>query len=643
MLENSMPNKPLLSKHSNMAAALATGAALLLSPAMGPAMAQGLQASAQTMPTQTMPKTNAAAQTSQIIAAGTPAEAGYQTLYVNPNAGNDSAQGNENQPLKTVTKALEIAAPNTVIVLASGRYTQATGEVFPLQLKSGVTIQGTPGDRNRTAIIEGGGDFQSPLRSQQNAAIIAADRAGIAQVAISNPNGYGVWVESASPTILETAFVGNRQTGLYVAEGSPRIENSYFSGNQVAGLIVFGTSNASIRDNIFDATGDAIRVLDGATPDIVGNRITNNEAGLVVIGNAGPVLRDNHITGNRRNDVVEVAATAQDIAPSTELALAEDNTRSINGPITSEAVSAAPEAADAVPGERVGNFTLSPLQPTIRMASNPAANRSIHLQTNPRSSRSELPPELEADDIPGLSAPTSTAQTVRPRRMNLLNSSRTNAPESLTTETATPIAVIPAAEPATRLLATEALAEADAIEADAIPAQSSRPAGAPGSALAALRSGVPIASRAANDGNPDSFRIRRRRRQSTPDSQPEVRPTAPVRPSGSNNRLAVPSSDIPIGSGGSSVIFSAPRSGVGAPPAPPSRAQALGLYYRVFVEASDPFIQDDVRDVVPDAFRTNFEGRTVMQVGAFPTEDEAEDRRRLLEDNGLDVRIEYIR
>lgn len=191
----------------------------------------------------------------------------------------------------------------------------------------------------------------------------------------------------------------------------------------------------------------------------------------------------------------------------------------------------------------------------------------------------------------------------------------------------------------------EPLVEADAIEADAIEADALPTAGAPGAALAALRSGVPIASRAMSDGNPDSFRIRGRRRRPTVEPQPEVSPTAPVRPSssGSNNRLAVPSSEIPIGSGGSSVIFSAPQSGVGAPPAPPSRAQALGLYYRVFVEASDPFIEDDVKNVVPDAFRTNFEGRSVMQVGAFPTEGEAEDRRRLLEDNGLDVRVEYIR
>jgi hypothetical protein len=53
-------------------------------------------------------------------------------------------------------------------------------------------------------------------------------------------------------------------------------------------------------------------------------------------------------------------------------------------------------------------------------------------------------------------------------------------------------------------------------------------------------------------------------------------------------------------------------------------------------------MQDEVRSVVPDAFRTFFDGQTVMQVGAFPTEDEAQDRKRMLEDNDLSARVEYI-
>ncbi|MEL6901360.1 MAG: DUF1565 domain-containing protein [Cyanobacteria bacterium J06606_4] len=495
--------------------------------------------------------------------------ASYRTLYVDPEVGSDSADGEAAEPLRTVTRALEVAPPNTVIVLAPGRYNQSSGEVFPLQLKPGVTIQGTPGSSDRTAIIEGGGDFTSPTRSQQNAAILAADRAGIAQIAVSNPDGYGVWIESASPTILESAFVGNRQTGIYVAGGSPRVQGSYFSGNQVAGVIVFGVSQASIQRNIFDGTGDAIRVLDGATPEIVGNRITNNDAGLVLIGDARPVLRDNQITGNRRDDVVEVSARSREISSSANL------------------------AAEA------------PLPPVAK---------------NPDPSTDSFDADIASEEI---------------------------APEEMVPEEA--VLDVPNADDQDIAMRESQQQTVDSAEQlDSVDqADNQIPAGAPGAALQALQSGIALGPRAVTEENPDSpgsllrnrrMRNRRRRREEN-NPEPAAIPERPV----NNNRLAVPNTSIPLGSGASSTVFSPPTGGAGAPPAPPSRAQALGLYYRVFVEASDPFVQDRVREVVPDAFRTRFEGRMMMQVGAFPTEEEAEERRDLLEDNNFDVRVEYIR
>ncbi len=472
--------------------------------------------------------------------------AGYQLLYVNAETGSNQASGTESQPLKTITRALEIARPNTVVVLAPGRYTKASGETFPIQLKPGVTIQGAPGSGDRAATIEGGGQFVSPTRSRQNTAIIAADRAGIAQVAISNPDGYGVWVESANPTILESVFVNNRQTGLYIASGSPRVQGSYFSGNRVAGMIILGRSTAMIYQNTFDNTGDAIRILEGATPEIVANRLINNEAGLVIIGNGRPILRDNQLSGNRQDEVVEATA----IGRQRLINSAEPSTTAL---------------------------------PTI---------------------------------------PSTSQQSIAP-------------PVGLVSE--------PAIEP------ISSAAAPDEAVGEILP-------GAPGSALAALSAGVGSEVKAErNSDTPGSLllNLRRRRREernaipaAAPTASPTRRPvlSSPnISPPTNSNRLAVPSSSIPVGSGSSSVIFSPPNGGAGAPPAPPSRAQALGLYYRVFVEASDPFVQDAIRSVVPDAFRTRFEGRAMMQVGAFPTEEEAEARRRLLEENNYNALVEYIR
>ncbi len=599
----------MLGRCSRRAAALAVGA-LLFSPISGflagslagPALAQ-----------------SAGSPLSQRrVAAGArdPAPT-YQTLYVDPDAGDDTATGVQNQPLRTVTHALAIAPPNTVIVLAPGRYTQSTGEVFPLQLKPGVTIQGGPGSRDRTAIIEGGGNFTSPTRSQQNATILATDRAGIAQVAISNPDGYGVWIESASPTILESAFIGSRQTGIYVASGSPRVQSSYFSGNQVAGLIVFGLSSASIQSNIFDGTGDAIQVMEGATPEIIGNRMTNNDAAVVLIGRARPILRDNQMTGNRRNDVVEVAASTRDISPpaaaNAVAAKPPETAIAVEDPLIARAESAAVDQSVSLPVLQTG------AQPINRpVVSQPVVSQPV---VTPVADVSSVVEAVEADateNLPLAGAPGSALLALR-------SGVTASAPQALGSGNVDSAVVAPAPSPP--------------------PSNDPEPAASPD--LSALRSRLALAPRAMSGENANSPVLSPDNQDATPAAEPApaIRP-APVNNLPeipvNNNRLAVPSSQIPIGSGSSITVFSPPSGGTGLSYAPSSRAQALGPYYRVFVEATDPYIQDDVRSVVADAFRTNFEGRTVMQVGAFLTEAEAEDRRQLLEDYNFDARVEYL-
>jgi len=55
-----------------------------------------------------------------------------KVLFVNPSAGDDTAgNGSENTPLKTITQALKVANPGTVIKLTPGNYSEQTGEMFP--------------------------------------------------------------------------------------------------------------------------------------------------------------------------------------------------------------------------------------------------------------------------------------------------------------------------------------------------------------------------------------------------------------------------------------------------------------------------------------------------------------------------------
>ncbi|MEM6435763.1 MAG: DUF1565 domain-containing protein [Cyanobacteria bacterium P01_D01_bin.115] len=110
--------------------------------------------------------------------------------------------------------------------------------------------------------------------------------------------------------------------------------------------------------------------------------------------------------------------------------------------------------------------------------------------------------------------------------------------------------------------------------------------------------------------------------------------------------LRVPGANIPLGSGGelpdlftTGVAAAIPNEG---PPPPPSLASSLGLHFKVLVAGSDRTIQDAVRARVPDAFRTQVNGRQYMQVGAYPTFEEAQALVNQLSQAGLQAQVEEI-
>lgn len=64
-------------------------------------------------------------------------------LYVDVNTGSDGPTcGTSSSPCKTITYALNKTAGNQTIHVAKGTYNAASGETFPLQLKSGTTLSG---------------------------------------------------------------------------------------------------------------------------------------------------------------------------------------------------------------------------------------------------------------------------------------------------------------------------------------------------------------------------------------------------------------------------------------------------------------------------------------------------------------------
>jgi parallel beta-helix repeat protein len=114
-------------------------------------------------------------------------------------------------------------------------------------------------------------------------------------------------------------------------------------------------------------------------------------------------------------------------------------------------------------------------------------------------------------------------------------------------------------------------------------------------------------------------------------------PASTSQPVPNADLLPVPGSTIPVGNidGMPTVAVSRnPLQPVAALPAS-SRGAALGLRYRVVVEADTELAQAQVRSLIPGAFRTYANGRVMMQAGAYSDRANAEEAAQMLNSNGL--------
>lgn len=498
-------------------------------------------------------------------------------LYVNPDRGNDrQGQGTAQSPFKTITHALRVAQTNTTIVLAPGTYSTQTGETFPLQLQRGVTISGLPDGRGRSVVIQGGGSYISRTVAAQNVTMIGEDKATLVGVTITNPNrrGYGLWIESTSPTIVKNTFTGNTQDGVFVAgNGSPMIRENNFVQNSANGITIHGNARPEIRDNSFERTGFGINIVEEAAPLLIGNQIRFNKDGVVVQGSARPVFRNNTIEGNERNGIVAISNALPDLGYSGEPGgniFRNNREYDINAEATKEIISA------------FGNEM--------------ATDRTV--------GRIDIAGVIARDN-----SPAPVAQTPRPRLT--LPNRRTPS---------------------------------DTSGADSFPRPARNPARSPQPTESqSPSSGTPIL--VPTPERPINIPVPAPRTSNLPPTQSGSIPTSGNRGDTLPVLLPVPDPNAPIGNGGS--FSSQPIASNGSlpgdgPPGPANRIQLLGLRYRVTVEAPTSREQNRVRSVVPEAFRTILNGRTVMQVGVFSRAENANEIVDTLTRNGIRATIQEI-
>jgi parallel beta-helix repeat protein len=580
-------------------------------------------------------------------------------LHVNAQTGNDTGSGTDRAPFRTLTQALRQAPPNSLLKLAPGTYSQQSGEVFPLELKPGIIVQGDMSDRGQGIIIQGSGLFLSKTSARQQVTLIGSDRATLQGVTVSNPNpqGYGLWIESSSPVIRDSTFTGSGHDGVsIVGNSAPILSNNYFYSNGANGITIYGTSRPELKENIFEKTGFGINVAQNAAPRLIGNRVTQNKDGIVVQGNATPVLRSNVIDGNDRDGLVAIGDSRPDLGLTSDQG---NNTFLNNGGLdvnatasrqvipaagnqlvrtsgrldmNATAIAAIPQAAPIRPAAR----DILAISPSVAIAV-PTANP---IATDPTTFVQSLPPEtvvgsgslqeltFSRPDVPAVRVPAVRVPAVRVPAVRV--------------PSVTAIPVPSMSVPARQM---NSVAPVPAIV-------SSMP---PDSAIPMMAS-VPIAIQAGSGGGrslptPKQATIKTPKTpiptlmtfnnlvlptNSTPARVIDPAPAIPTSP-----LLPVPGSSIPVGNIGEMSSVAVWRKSGRQPTqaANPTPQVAATLHYRVVVDLSDA---EALRSIVPGAFTTVSSGRQVLQAGAFGDAGKANQLLQRLTSQGIRASLEQF-
>lgn len=102
-----------------------------------------------------------------------------------------------------------------------------------------------------------------------------------------------------------------------------------------------------------------------------------------------------------------------------------------------------------------------------------------------------------------------------------------------------------------------------------------------------------------------------------------------------SSALTVPSANVPIGRVRSPRgVYSAKNNALKTLPPPPPQSP-VALQYRVFVPVHNEREQTKIRALVPGAFQSRYQGKSMMQVGAFSRAEQADPVINLLQQNGF--------
>ncbi|HUT02758.1 MAG TPA: right-handed parallel beta-helix repeat-containing protein [bacterium] len=209
-----------------------------------------------------------------------------QDIYVDAERGSDGNDGSAELPFKTITHALATASPTetepiTVHVAASIYSASHSGESFPLNMKSWVSLIGE--GANRTLLDAESSSTVVNVGAVQNAAV-----EGFTITGGKATNGGGVTCSASFVTFADNRITENTAdmgAGIYCLGGSPVFRDNIIVGNTATGRLGYGGAMFIIN----------------ASPSLTGNTISQNfgdSIGCIYLDQSSPIIENNTIAGN---------------------------------------------------------------------------------------------------------------------------------------------------------------------------------------------------------------------------------------------------------------------------------------------------------------------------------------------------------
>jgi hypothetical protein len=255
---------------------------------------------------------------------GYPYGSGSINWYVNPdpNFGSDVyGDGSPGFPFQTIGQALRFSIPGDGIILASGTYSVTSGEVFPLLVKSGVSILGDPANKGSTTAVIGGGSYaiQGGTQFVKSVTVTAAFVMGSGsqlsgvKVTASGPSGVGVVFDGNSGSLVSSTLTACGASGVQVFQAAtPSLVGNVITTSGAAGVTLFDTSGPNLRQNqILNSSTDGVLANDKSSPNL-GDAAS--AGGNTLQGNTGVGL--NNATGVSTIQAVGNTWTVPGIPPA---------------------------------------------------------------------------------------------------------------------------------------------------------------------------------------------------------------------------------------------------------------------------------------------------------------------------------------